>query len=145
VLSLTTTVLGSTARPLPRAGARDGDIIFVTGRLGGPGAALAALLAGERPDAACRARFASPVARIAEARWCAEQGARAAIDISDGLVSDAGHLARASGVAGLGRLVAIHTSRARGSGGSPLTAGRPPGSLILGGRVRNRRGREGRC
>ena len=40
-LALTVTVLGYAARPLSRAGAMPGDIIFVTGRLGGPGAALA--------------------------------------------------------------------------------------------------------
>jgi thiamine-monophosphate kinase len=45
-----------------------------------------------------RARFASPRPRILEGGWLAEQGARAAIDISDGLVADAGHLAAASGV-----------------------------------------------
>ena len=48
-LSLTITVLGTTATPLRRAGARVGDRLFVTGRLGGPGAALRALLAGGHP------------------------------------------------------------------------------------------------
>jgi thiamine-monophosphate kinase len=97
-LSLTITVLGSSARPLGRDGARAGDVLFVTGLLGGSGAALDALLRGERPSDAHRARFASPRPRLAEARWLAERGARAAIDISDGLVADAGHLASASGV-----------------------------------------------
>jgi len=97
-LSLTITVLGSVVQPLTRSGARDGDIIFVTGRLGGSGAALRALLAGEKPAVAHRARFVAPVPRLREARWLAEHGARAAIDISDGLVADASHLARASGV-----------------------------------------------
>ena len=73
-------------------------MLFVTGSLGGSGAALDALLRGERPSDAHRARFASPRPRLAEARWLAERGARAAIDISDGLVADAGHLASASGV-----------------------------------------------
>jgi thiamine-monophosphate kinase len=44
-------------------------------------------------------RFARPTARIAEARWLAENGASAMIDISDGLSSDARHIAAASGVA----------------------------------------------
>jgi thiamine-monophosphate kinase len=97
-LSLTITVLGSTAHPLTRDRVRAGDVLFVTGALGGPGAALAALLHGERPSEADLARFATPRPRIAEARWLAEHGARAAIDVSDGLVADAAHLANASGV-----------------------------------------------
>jgi thiamine-monophosphate kinase len=38
------------------------------------------------------------VPRLEEARWLAKRGAHAAIDISDGLLPDASHLARASGV-----------------------------------------------
>ncbi|HET7189965.1 MAG TPA: thiamine-phosphate kinase [Gemmatimonadaceae bacterium] len=97
-LSLTITVLGSTAAPLRRAGARVGDRVFVTGQLGGPAAALRALVAGERPAPAHRARFVAPVPRLAESRWLARYGVHAAIDISDGLLADAAHLARASGV-----------------------------------------------
>lgn len=97
-LSLTITVLGATATPLRRAGGRVGDRVFVTGQLGGPGAALRALLAGEQPAPAHRARFVAPAPRLAEARWLAEHGVHAAIDISDGLLADAAHLARGSGV-----------------------------------------------
>jgi thiamine-monophosphate kinase len=97
-LSLTLTVLGSTARPLTRDRVNAGDDLFVTGALGGAGAALDAFLRGERPTEQHRTRFAAPRPRIAEARWLAERGARAAIDISDGLVADAGHLASASDV-----------------------------------------------
>ncbi len=97
-LSLTFTVLGSAPTPLERRGAQVGDVIFVTGQLGGSGAALRAYLDDTDPLESYRRRFTSPQARIAEAIWLAEQGARAAIDISDGLQADAGHLARASGV-----------------------------------------------
>ena len=97
-LSLTITVLGTSPRPLERSGARAGDALYVTGALGGPGAALDALLRGATPRDVDRVRFAAPRPRIAEGRWLAEQGARAAIDISDGLVADAGHLAAASDV-----------------------------------------------
>ena len=97
-LSLTITVLGTTARPLERSSARVGDRLYVTGALGGPGAALDALLRGATPRDADRARVAAPRPRLAEGRWCAEHGAHAAIDISDGLIADAGHLAAASGV-----------------------------------------------
>lgn len=98
VLGITTTVIGSAYAPLTRAGARPGDILYVTGQLGGPAAALRALKARKKPSTVLRACFAKPVARIAEARWLAARGAVAAIDISDGLVGDAGHLAAASGV-----------------------------------------------
>lgn len=97
-LSLTITVLGSSVHPVRRSGAVPGDSVVVTGVLGGPGAALRALLAGEVPRVDHRDRFARPVPRLVEARWLAEHGARAAIDISDGLLADAEHLARASGV-----------------------------------------------
>lgn len=98
-ISLTITVLGSTAAPVSRAGARVGNAMWVTGRLGAPGAAVRALLSGELPHAEHYPRFARPVARIAEARWLAAAGATAMIDVSDGLSSDARHLAAASGVA----------------------------------------------
>jgi thiamine-monophosphate kinase len=97
-LSLTVTVLGGARRPLRRSGARPGDTLYVTGRLGGPGAALRALQSGSAPSRADMLRFAAPVPRLREARWLAERGAHAAVDISDGLLADAAHVARASAV-----------------------------------------------
>ena len=93
-------VLGLAARAVRRSGARPGDGLWVTGRLGGAGLALAALRGGRggRLAPALRRRFARPVPRIAAGRWLARRGARAMIDISDGLTGDAGHLAAASGV-----------------------------------------------
>jgi thiamine-monophosphate kinase len=96
-LSLTTTVLGSTSTPLTRSGVRVGDIIFVTGEFGGSQAALHALESGAGLGHN-GARFMEPTPRVAESRWLAGRGARAAIDVSDGLRADATHLARASKV-----------------------------------------------
>ncbi|MFI5308445.1 MAG: thiamine-phosphate kinase [Polyangiales bacterium] len=98
-LSLTTTVLGDAPdAPLTRAGASAGDGLFVTGELGAAALGLRLLLA-DRPDldAASVRRWRRPLPRIAEG--VALRGvASAAIDVSDGLLADLGHLAEASGV-----------------------------------------------
>jgi thiamine-monophosphate kinase len=97
-LSLGLTVLGAAARPLTRGGARHGDAIWVTGALGGPGAAVAAWEQGGEPSVACRARFARPCARVAAGQLLGAAGATATVDLSDGLVADLRHIAHASGV-----------------------------------------------
>ena len=97
-LSIGVTVLGTVERALTRSGARAGDAVWVTGRLGGPLLALRALAAGQAPAVEHRARFAHPVPRLREGRWLAAQGATAGIDCSDGLAADAAHVAAASDV-----------------------------------------------
>jgi thiamine-monophosphate kinase len=96
-LSIGVTVLGTVERALTRSGARAGDALWVTGRLGGPLLALRALERGTAPLPAHRDRFAHPVPRLREGRWLAAHGATAAIDCSDGVAADASHLAAASG------------------------------------------------
>jgi thiamine-monophosphate kinase len=96
VLTLAITVLGHTRAPLRRTAAVPGDRVYVTGKLGGPLTALRALEKGETPSKEARERLATPMSRVGEGRWLLEHGARAAIDISDGLVADACHLAAAS-------------------------------------------------
>lgn len=94
-LSITTTVFGSAFTPLARSGATPGERVYVTGRFGAPRAALRSIESGG--DAGTfRDRLVRPSARIEEARWLADNGATAAIDVSDGLVADLRHLAAAS-------------------------------------------------
>lgn len=94
-LSITTTVCGSTFKPLARAGACAGDLVYVTGTLGASRAAFE-LLEQHQPAGRFRERFAHPAARLREARWLAARGATSAIDISDGLIADLRHIAAAA-------------------------------------------------
>lgn len=104
-LSLSVQVLGHVApgEALTRAGARPGDLLFVSGDVGDAAAGLQLELAGapgkapETPaQAHLRSRFCFPSPRLSLGR--ALRGlASAAIDVSDGLAADAGKLAHASG------------------------------------------------
>ncbi|AUX19993.1 thiamine-phosphate kinase [Sorangium cellulosum] len=100
-ISITTTALGAAPAPLRRDGARPGDALALAGPVGLAAAGFALLDRGIAPASAAAERaieaFRRPLARI-EAGLRAAVGARAAIDISDGLAADLAHLARASGV-----------------------------------------------
>ena len=93
---------GPDARPMLRSGASAGDRVFVTGPLGASAAGLRLLTVGPiPPDGSTEGLVRAhrrPVARIEEGVAARLAGASAAIDVSDGLVADAGHLAQASGV-----------------------------------------------
>ncbi len=97
--SLHTTVVGAVSRgtALTRSGARVGQRVFVTGRLGEAGLAHARRAAdpGRRPAH----RIPLPQPRVEAGRRLARlPGVGACIDLSDGLLSDLAHLAKASRV-----------------------------------------------
>ena len=105
-LSLTVTVIGSARTPLRRDGARVGDAILLSGTVGD-----AALGLRRGVPAALARRQRRPTPRLALGR--ALQGiATAAIDVSDGLTQDLGHLCAASGVAASLRLEELPLSAA---------------------------------
>jgi thiamine-monophosphate kinase len=98
VWSVAVTVVGRAPRAVTRAGARPGDAIWVTGVLGAARAAIEAWRRGVSPVEDARRAFAHPEPRISAGLWLAAHGARAMLDLSDGLAGDAEHLAAASGV-----------------------------------------------
>jgi thiamine-monophosphate kinase len=134
-LTLAITVVGhapSAEQLVGRDGAKPGDVLVLTGELGG---AAAGLLLLERPELAAsvseqtadrlRRRLLDPPTRLASGRGLAAASARAMIDLSDGLGGDAVHLAAASGVglridAGALPLASGVTEVAAASGQDPL-------------------------
>ena len=124
-IMIAVTALGDLAGrdPVTRSGARPGDVLAVAGVLGHSAAGQALLAAGLAPDqspltdqaqqtdqalqaaagrradlAALVAAYRRPRPRYRAGPEAAVLGATSLIDVSDGLVADTGHLARASGV-----------------------------------------------
>lgn len=141
VLTLAVTVVGHAPAPealVTRGGGRPGDLLVLTGEIGGAAAGLALL---ERPELAAavsedtgerlRRRQLDPVPRLGAGRALAAAGATAMIDLSDGLGGDARHLAERSGVAI--RIDAGALPLAKGVAEVAAAAGRDPLELATSG------------
>lgn len=118
--------LSSAEDAVTRAGARAGELVGVTGTLG---AAAAALLGGDDP--ALLERLRRPLPRLEEGRGLAAAGVSAMIDVSDGVATDADHIAAESGVR-----VTIELARlplAEGVADAARAAGRDPLELAASG------------
>ena len=107
IVVISVTALGDLAgrEPVLRAGARVGDVVAVAGRLGWSAAGLALLQRGFKSPKVLVDAHRFPTPDYEAGVRAAEAGATAMIDVSDGLVADAGHLAEASGV-----LIALDTT-----------------------------------
>jgi len=106
LVSITVTIIGHSGTPerpvMMRSAANIGDAIAVTGYPGTAAAGRAMLKEKLHlgPDAGdlLRRAFLTPCPRIPEGRLLVNLGIHAAIDISDGLLADLGHICRSSGV-----------------------------------------------
>jgi thiamine-monophosphate kinase len=97
---LSVTALGDLAgrAPVLRSGARPGDVVALAGRLGWSACGLAVLRRGFSSPIAAVAAHRRPAPPYAAGPAAAAAGATSMCDVSDGLLSDTGHLAAASGV-----------------------------------------------
>lgn len=132
--------------PVLRSGARPGDLVGVIGRLGWAAAGLRLLLGGETSGPLTDAHR-RPQPPYAAGVALAEAGASAMCDVSDGLMSDLGHLAEASGVRIEITLAALGSLGAPGVTAEELLTGGedhalaftigegavlPPGTVVIG-------------
>jgi thiamine-monophosphate kinase len=147
-LFLAITVVGHAADPdtlVHRGGAQTGDVLVLTGEIGGAAAGLELLdhqnldadfafkggVEGQKTKSALLGRQLEPMPRLRAGRALAGAGATAMIDLSDGLSGDAGHIAAGSGVAL--QIDAAAIPLAPGSKELMVAAGRDPWELLGGG------------
>jgi thiamine-monophosphate kinase len=119
--TLTLTAFGRDAPAPSRDGARAGDALWVTGTIGDAGLGLAIAQRGYGP-VALRDAYRRPFPRLTEGRALGPV-VHAMMDVSDGLLIDAGRMARASGLAVTIALDAVPLSEdARAFGGTDRAA-----------------------
>jgi thiamine-monophosphate kinase len=99
-ITIAVTALGSLdgRTPVLRSGARPGNVVAIHGRLGWAAAGLAVLGRGFRSPRVLVEAQRVPQVSYGAGAVAAQAGATSMIDISDGLLADLGHVARASGV-----------------------------------------------
>lgn len=100
-LAASVTVIGHAEAPrglVGRDGAQSGDLIGLTGLIGGSGAGLALLSKDADHQSALADRHRRPAIRVTEGMALAAAGVTAMIDLSDGLAADAAQVGRASGL-----------------------------------------------
>ncbi len=135
VIVITATVLGDLGgvTPVTRSGASAGDVVAYVGRLGWAAAGLAALTRGFRSPRAVVVAHRVPEPPYGQGRVAAEAGATAMIDVSDGLLADLGHLARASGVRVDLELSAFETTEPQQAVAAAIGGGNPLDFQLTGG------------
>ena len=101
VLTVCITALGDLGgrEPVRRDGARPGDVLALAGRIGYAAAGYTVLSRGFRSPRVLVDAYRRPEVPYPAGPAAARLGATSMIDVSDGLIADAGHLATASGVA----------------------------------------------
>ena len=100
VLTIAVTALGDLGgrAPVLRSGARAGDLVALAGRIGYAAAGYAALCRGFRTPRVLVDAHRRPVVEYGAGPAAADAGATSMLDVSDGLLADAGHIATASRV-----------------------------------------------
>src|SRR5262249_50190358 len=85
-------------QPVTRSGAMVGDVLAVCGKLGWSAAGLAVLGRGFRSPVSVVGAHRAPEPPYPAGAQAARAGATAMVDVSDGLLADAGHIAECSNV-----------------------------------------------
>ncbi|MFG3696406.1 thiamine-phosphate kinase [Micromonospora sp. NPDC047620] len=100
-LTIAVTALGDLGGrpPVTRSGARPGDVLALAGRTGYAAAGLTVLSRGFRTPRLLVEAYRRPEVPYQAGPHAARLGATSMIDVSDGLLADVGHVAKASGVA----------------------------------------------